>query len=70
MIEKIITYQFQGDSRRFISLGMNLEASNPAQKPFWYSVRPNFFYVLARLPKRPKTEILYHQKPLNARLAI
>ena len=29
---------------------------------------PTFFYVLARLPKRPKTEILYHQKPLNAGL--
>ena len=50
MIEKIITYQFQGDSRRFISIGMNLEASNPAQKPFWYSVgfqikigRPKFY---------------------------
>ena len=38
MIEKIITYQYQGDSRRFISIGMNLEAFNPAQKPFWYSV--------------------------------
>ena len=35
MIEKIITYQYQGDSRRFISIGMNLEASNPAQKPFF-----------------------------------
>ena len=38
MIEKIISFQYQGDSRRFISIGMNLGASNPAQKPFWYSV--------------------------------
>ena len=37
MIEKIISFQYQGDSRRFISIGMNLGASNPAQKPF-YSV--------------------------------
>ena len=29
-----------------------------------------FFSVLARLPKRPKTEILYPQKPLNAGLGI
>ena len=40
MIEKNITYQYQGDSGRFISKAMNLEASNPAQKPFWYSVHP------------------------------
>ena len=31
--------------------------------------RPNFFFsVLARLTKRQKTEIPYHQKPLNAGL--
>ena len=35
MIEKFTTYQYQGDSRRFISIGINLEASNPAQKPFF-----------------------------------
>ena len=31
---------------------------------------PTFFSVLARLPKWPKTEILYPQNPLNAGLGI
>ena len=29
-----------------------------------------FFSVLGRLPKRPKTEVLYPKKPLNAGLGI
>ena len=29
-----------------------------------------FCYILARLPTGPETEILYHQKPLNAGLGI
>ena len=31
---------------------------------------PTFFLCTGLVPKRPETEILYHQKPLNAGLGI